>query len=133
MSGHVHQVSLLQRYFLPFYTLDHSQQVRPTLRRRVRSIRVRRDILQPDSNKYFGRHLEVMQVPFFFSKLFFYTGQKMEHSEPQESLTLLFKKCWVIYFFHYSLCKLEVPNIGDMNSWQSGFFLASYRNSFCSF
>lgn len=93
VSGHVHQVSLLQRYFSPFCTLNCSQQVRPTLRRRVRSIRVCRDILQPDSNKYFGRYLQVMQVPIFFSKLFFLYWVKMEHSEPQESLTLLFKKC----------------------------------------
>ena len=132
MPGHVHQVSLLQRCFFPFYTLDCGQQVRPTLRRRMRCIRVCRAIQQPDSNKYFGRHLEVMQVLFFSQVVFLYWVENGTFRTPRISYSS-FKKCWVIYFIHYSLFKLEVPNMGDMNSWQSGFLLASYRNLSCCF
>lgn len=101
VSGHVHQASLLQRYFFPVCTLDCIQQVRPTLRRRVRSIRVCRDILQPDSNKYFGRYLEVMQVPIFFPNCFFILGENGTFRTPRISYSSFLKnvRLFIAYTF----------------------------------
>ena len=67
----------------------------------MRSIRVCRDILQPDSNKYFGRYLEVMQVPIFFPNCFFILGENGTFRTPRISYSSFLKnvRLFIAYTF----------------------------------
>ena len=77
--------STVELQFFPFCTLvvrHESPSPAHTEEKGEEYQRVCECVLKPDSNEYFKRYLEAMQIPFFFKLVLLYWA-KMEHQTPK--------------------------------------------------